>query len=62
MNKTEPFGGDIVWTPSFDYVNNAHLTHFMQHEGIANFNELMRRSTEDVTWFTEAILWDRVPH
>jgi len=50
------FGGEIVWRPTPEYLERAHLTHFMRKHGIANYDELMRRSTEDVAWFTEAVL------
>jgi acetyl-CoA synthetase len=50
------FGGEIVWRPSPDYVERAHLTQFMHLHGIQDFPELMRRSTDDVAWFTEALL------
>ena len=56
MNSNDHFGGEIVWNPTRAYIENAHLTQFMRQEGITDFDELMRRSTEDVTWFTEAIL------
>lgn len=50
------FGGEIVWRPTPEYVERAHLTGFMQKYGISSFDELMQRSTEDVAWFTESIL------
>jgi acetyl-CoA synthetase len=50
------FGGEIVWRPSPDYIEQAHLTLFMHLHHIQDFNELMHRSTEDVAWFTEAVL------
>jgi acetyl-CoA synthetase len=50
------FGGEIVWQPTPDYVEQAHLTRFMRLHNIAGFDELMRRSTEDIAWFTEAVL------
>lgn len=56
MTEEFPFGGDIVWYPTPDYTENAHLTHFMKRYGIIDFNQLMKRSTEDVAWFTEAVL------
>ena len=56
MIEEFPFGGDIVWYPTPDYTKNAHLTHFMKRHGIIDFNQLMKRSTEDVAWFTEAVL------
>ncbi len=56
MTEEFPFGGDIVWNPTPKYTENAHLTRFMQKHTIADFNELMKRSTGDVAWFTEAVL------
>jgi len=56
MSKTFEFGGEIVWRPTPDYTENAHLTRFMRQNHIASFDELMRRSTQDVAWFTETVL------
>jgi len=56
MSEAFDFGGEIVWHPTADYVDGAHLTAFMREHGIAGFGDLMRRSTEDIPWFTEAIL------
>jgi acetyl-CoA synthetase len=56
MDKTFEFGGEIVWRPTSDYIEKARLTEFMQLHGIGDFDELMRRSTEDVAWFTDAVL------
>jgi acetyl-CoA synthetase len=50
------FGGEIVWRPSQDYIKNARLSKFMQAHRIPDFPTLMQRSTEDVPWFTEAVL------
>ena len=56
MKENFEFGGDIVWRPSRDNVERANLTRFMKLHGIETFNELMQRSTEDIKWFTDAIL------
>ncbi len=56
MSNQFEFGGEIVWRPTPDYVENAHLSKFMKIHRIANFTELMRRSTTDIAWFTEAVL------
>ncbi|MFQ5616377.1 MAG: AMP-binding protein [Anaerolineales bacterium] len=56
MTKKFDFGGEIVWRPTDDYIENANLTAFMRQHGIAGFDELMRKSTEDVAWFTDAVL------
>ncbi|MGD8753321.1 MAG: AMP-binding protein [Anaerolineales bacterium] len=49
-------GADIVWRPTPDYIENAHLTRFMSRHNISDFDELMQRSTDDVAWFTDAVL------
>lgn len=56
MHDTFEFGGEIAWRPTPQHIENARLTDFMRQQGIADFAELMRRSTEDVAWFTDAVL------
>jgi acetyl-CoA synthetase len=56
MSETFQFGGDIVWRPAPDVIENANLTRFMRQHGIPDFAGLLRRSTEDVAWFTGAVL------
>ncbi len=56
MSETFEFGGEIVWEPTPDYIENANLTRFMQLHKIPSFEELMRISTEDIAWFTDAVL------
>jgi acetyl-CoA synthetase len=56
MSQQFTFGGDIVWRPTAEYIERAHLTAFMREHGIEDFGELMSRSTSDVAWFTDAIL------
>ncbi|NOY99961.1 MAG: AMP-binding protein [Chloroflexi bacterium] len=56
MSEQFEFGGEIVWRPTPDYIERANLTRFMRLHGIDGFDELMRRSTEDVAWFSEAVL------
>jgi len=56
MPDSFEFGGDIVWEPTPDYIEHANLTRFMRQHGIKDFSELMRRSTEEVAWFTDAVL------
>jgi acetyl-CoA synthetase len=56
MSAEFDFGGDIVWRPTPDYIEASHLTQFMQRNGIGDYAALMRRSTEDVPWFTQAVL------
>jgi acetyl-CoA synthetase len=56
MNEQFTFGGDIVWNPTPQSIDNANLTRFMRQHGISDFQALMKRSTEDVAWFTDAVL------
>ena len=58
MEEHYEFGGEIVWRPTDDYVRNSRLKGFMDQHGIATFEELMRRSTDDVEWFWRAVLQD----
>jgi acetyl-CoA synthetase len=57
-NMTSPFefGGEIVWRPNADYIENARLTDFMKIHDIKSYDELMGKSTKDTAWFTEAVL------
>jgi len=56
MNEKFDFGGEIVWEPTQEHVEKAHLTAFMGQHEIPDFDALMKRSTEDVSWFTDALL------
>ena len=56
MSEKFDFGGEIVWEPTPDHIEKAHLTAFMRQHGIPDFDALMQRSTEDVSWFTDAVL------
>ena len=56
MSNTFEFGGAVVWNPTPKGVEQAHLTAFMQAHNLKNFEELMERSTNDVAWFTDAVL------
>ena len=56
MNDQFEFGGDIVWEPTEEYIQKAHLTAFMRQHQIADYDALMEKSTQDIAWFTEAIL------
>jgi len=56
MSEPFDFGGPVVWRPSSEYIETANLTRFMSMHGIADFDELMQRSTSDAGWFTEAMI------
>lgn len=50
------FGGEIAWQPTPEYVERSRLKHFMDRHGIGNLAELMRRSTQDLEWFWNAVM------
>ena len=52
------FGGEIVWTPSEEYVTRSRLKRFMNCHGVATLDELLQRSTRDLEWFWNAVLED----
>jgi len=56
VKETFEFGGEIVWRPTAEHIEHANLTKFMRAYQIESFEELMRRSTEDVAWFSDALL------
>ncbi|MDH4212280.1 MAG: AMP-binding protein [Candidatus Thorarchaeota archaeon] len=56
VKETFEFGGEIVWRPTAEHIQKANLTKFMQAHQIESFEELMRRSTDDVAWFSDALL------
>jgi acetyl-CoA synthetase len=49
---------EIVWSPSEDYVERANVTRFMRSHGIASYDELVKRSQDDIEWFWDAVVKD----
>ncbi len=56
MKETFEFGGEIVWRPTSEHIDQSNLMRFMKQHNIDTFDDLMKRSTEDVAWFTDAVL------
>ncbi len=56
MSDEFTFGGEIVWRPSPDYSDRSHLKRFMAHHGLGSYADLMKRSTADIAWFTDAVI------
>lgn len=56
MDTELDFGGEIVWRPGKDEVQNANLTQFMRQYHISDFDTLVHLSSEDPAWFTDALL------
>ncbi|MBA2451459.1 MAG: AMP-binding protein, partial [Chloroflexi bacterium] len=55
---TDDLHDGIVWRPSEEYLRTSRLKRFMDRHGIADYDALLRRSTEDVAWFWEAACED----
>ncbi len=56
MTEEFTFGGDVVWRPTPDMVQNSRLHDFMAHHAIPNYDALLERSVGDIAWFWEAVL------
>src|SRR5262245_56517031 len=50
------FGGEIVWRPTKSHIENSNLKRFMDRHAIGSFDEMMKRSTDDIAWFWDAAL------
>ena len=48
----------IVWKPTPEVVERANVTRFMRAHGIGSYEELVRRSQDDIEWFWDAVVRD----
>jgi len=46
----------FIWKPNKEYVEKSNMKKFMNEYGIKNFEELHKRSVEDIEWFSEAVV------
>ena len=49
---------EIVWSPSAEQIERANVTRLMRAHGIATYDELVRRSQEDIEWYWDAVVED----
>ena len=56
MTDLSIFGGDVVWEPTPESVERSHLRQFMVQHSIGSYAELQQRSTQEIAWFTDAVL------
>jgi len=47
---------EIVWRPTKEYIEKSNIKRFMDRHAIQNYEELLRRSTDDIEWFWDAIV------
>jgi acetyl-CoA synthetase len=50
--------GPYAWTPRPEDRERSNVARFMRRHGIADLDELIRRSTEDIAWFWFAVVED----
>lgn len=48
----------IVWSPSEEQIERANVTRFMRAAGISSYEELVRRSQDEIEWFWDAVVTD----
>jgi acetyl-CoA synthetase len=48
----------VVWKPSKEYIEKANITRFMKKHNIKNYDELIKKSTDDIAWFWDAVIKD----
>ncbi len=49
---------EIVWRPSDELIAQSNVKRFMDAHGMASYDELVQRSTDDVAWFWDAVVED----
>lgn len=57
-SDTFPFGQSVVWQPRPEWIAESNLQRFMDRHGIAGYDALLARATDDVAWFWDAVLRD----
>lgn len=56
MTSPGPGGGDIVWRPSADIVENSTLTAFLRANGLADFEALLAKSAAEPAWYWDVVI------
>jgi acetyl-CoA synthetase len=57
-SKTFPFGQEVVWQPNLQWIKESNLQRFMDKHHISKYDELMKRSINDISWFWDETLKD----
>lgn len=53
-----PFNQQIVWQPNPQWIKESNLQRFMDRHQIDSYDELMKRSIDDIAWFWDETLKD----
>ncbi|MGH2508941.1 MAG: AMP-binding protein [Ktedonobacteraceae bacterium] len=48
---TESIEGSSLWTPSKEFIEKTKVRHFLDERGIKSYEELVRKSTSDISWW-----------
>lgn len=49
---------EIIWEPYGNYLTESNIVRFMKRHSIRDYDELVKRSTQDIEWFWKAVLDD----
>jgi acetyl-CoA synthetase len=49
---------DVVWSPTQEVIERANVTRFIRRHGIGSYDELVKRSQDDIEWFWDAVVQD----
>jgi len=49
---------EVVWKPTKEYIEKANITRFMKKHNIKNYDDLIKKSTDDIGWFWDAVMKD----
>jgi acetyl-CoA synthetase len=58
MDRQREPENSIVWRPTPEQSSRSRLAAFMKAHSIPTFEDLMRRSTDDIAWFWDAVIRD----
>ncbi|MGI0091477.1 MAG: AMP-binding protein, partial [Nitrososphaerales archaeon] len=47
----ESIEGSSLWTPSKEFIEKTKVKHFLDERGIKSYEELVRKSTSDISWW-----------
>jgi acetyl-CoA synthetase len=53
-----PFGQAVVWQPRADWMEASNLASFMHRHSIDSYEGLLRRATDKIEWFWNAVVAD----
>jgi len=49
---------EVIWKPTDEYIAKTNVKRFMNKHNIKTYSELIKRSTEDLNWFWNAVVED----